>query len=86
MILAIIALITGLAALWYWIRTLIVMSKENILWALGGFFIAPLVQIIFYLTQKENMDENDVSAFVRYFIAQVSLFVVVFLMTFLGAS
>lgn len=77
-VLGIIFLIVALANLWFWIRTLIIMNRENILFAIGGFFIAPIVQIVFFLMHKDSLDDSESSAFKKYFICIGLIFVLAF--------
>ncbi len=77
MLLSLLLIVVALASLWFWIRTLMVMNRENIGWTIGGFFVAPIVQIIFFLTQKDNLNAQDKSPFKLFFITQVALILLV---------
>lgn len=75
MILGILLTIVALANLWFLIKTLIIMSRNNALWAVGGFFFNPIVQIVYFFTQGTNLTVDDKQNFVRYFITFGLLFV-----------
>lgn len=66
-IVIILLLIVSIASLYYFIRSLIVIGRQNTLYAVLAFFFAPIVHIVFYLTQKETIGIEDRSYFKRYF-------------------
>lgn len=66
-IVIILLLIVSIASLYYFIRSLIVIGRHNTLYAVLAFFFAPIVHIVFYLTQKETIGIEDRSYFKRYF-------------------
>lgn len=66
-IVVIILLLVSIASLYYFIRSLIVIGRHNTLYAVLAFFFAPIVHIVFYLTQKETIGIEDRSYFKRYF-------------------
>lgn len=66
-IVIILLLIVSIASLYYFIRSLIVIGRQNTLYAVLAFFFAPIVHIVFYLTQKETISLEDRSYFKRYF-------------------
>lgn len=83
MIFSLLLLVVSLACLWFFIKTLIAMARTNILWAIGGFFISPLVQIIYYLMHGQNISAGDKQSFIRFFITYglVILFAILMGMT-----
>ena len=66
-IVVIILLLVSIASLYYFVRSLIVIGRQNTLYAVLAFFFAPIVHIVFYLTQKETIGIEDRSYFKRYF-------------------
>lgn len=66
-IVIILLLIVSIASLYYFVRSLIVIGRHNTLYAVLAFFFAPIVHIVFYLTQKETIGIEDRSYFKRYF-------------------
>lgn len=71
----------------YWILSLIIMSRHNVLWAIGGFFAAPIVQIIFYAMEKNNLSAEDTNKFIRFFITIGAVIVLAMMLgIFAGAS
>ena len=66
-IVIILLLIVSIASLYYFIRSLIVIGRQNTLYAVLAFFFAPIVHIVFYLTQKETISLEERSYFKRYF-------------------
>lgn len=66
-IVVIILLLVSIASLYYFVRSLIVIGRHNTLYAVLAFFFAPIVHIVFYLTQKETIGIEDRSYFKRYF-------------------
>lgn len=75
-----------LAITWFWVRTLIIMNRENILFAIGGFFIAPVVQFFFFLSYKDTMDSAESAIFKKYFMFNVSLFLLWFALVLINGS
>ena len=55
------------AALWYFVKSLIVMGKKSVLLAVLGFLFSPLAQIIYYLVEKQNLSLDDKKTLVRFF-------------------
>lgn len=78
--------IAAIANFVYWILSLIVMSRHNVLWAIGGFFGSPVVQIIFYAMEKNNLSTEDANTFIRFFITGVVFILAVVAAIFSGAS
>ncbi len=74
-LLGLVFIVVALASLWFWIRTLAIMNRENMGWSLGGFFVAPIVQIIFYITEKDNLSAKEKSPFKLFFITQAIIMV-----------
>mgnify|MGYP003614229095 CR=1 FL=1 len=66
-IVIILLFIVSIASLYYFVRSLIVIGRHNTLYAVLAFFFAPIVHIVFYLTQKETIGIEDRSYFKRYF-------------------
>ena len=56
---------------WYFIRTLMIMGRQNVLVGILGFFVAPITQIIFYVTSKDQLSLPERSAFKRYWLSMV---------------
>lgn len=71
---AILLLIVSLAALWYFVKTLMILSKDNTLLAILGFFFSPIVQIIWYLSNKTRISLDDRKSFLRFFITYALMF------------
>lgn len=79
--------IAAIANFVYWILSLIVMSRTNVLWAIGGFFASPVVQIIFYAMEKNNLSTEDANTFIRFFITIGAVIVLAIMLgMFAGAS
>lgn len=74
-VLGILLLIAALANLWFLIKTLIIMSRNHILWAIGGFFFTPIVQIVYYFTEGKMLNPQDKQSFIYYFITFAVIFV-----------
>lgn len=85
-IVIILLLIVSIASLYYFIRSLIVIGRQNTLYAVLAFFFAPIVHIVFYLTQKETISLEDRSYFKRYFMLIVATIVLVFIMMAVAPS
>ena len=85
-IVIILLLIVSIASLYYFIRSLIVIGRHNTLYAVLAFFFAPIVHIVFYLTQKETISLEDRSYFKRYFMLIVATIVLVFIMMAVAPS
>ena len=85
-IVIILLLIVSIASLYYFIRSLIVIGRQNTLYAVLAFFFAPIVHIVFYLTQKETIGIEDRSYFKRYFMLIVATIVLVFIMMAVAPS
>ena len=79
-IVAILLLIVSIASLYYFVRSLIVIGRHNTLYAVLAFFFAPIVHIVFYLTQKETIGIEDRSYFKRYFMLIGALIVLAIIM------
>lgn len=74
-ILGLLLAIVALANIWFLIKTLIAMSRNNVLWAVGGFFFTPIVHIIYFFTQSDSLTADERQSFIRYFITFVILIV-----------
>lgn len=85
-IVIILLLIVSIASLYYFIRSLIVIGRQNTLYAVLAFFFAPIVHIVFYLTQKETISLEERSYFKRYFMLIVAMIVLAIIMTALMPS
>ena len=85
-IVVIILLLVSIASLYYFVRSLIVIGRQNTLYAVLAFFFAPIVHIVFYLTQKETISLEDRSYFKRYFMLIVATIVLVFIMMAVAPS
>ena len=85
-IVIILLLIVSIASLYYFIRSLIVIGRQNTLYAVLAFFFAPIVHIVFYLTQKETISLEDRSYFKRYFMLIVATILLVFIMMAVAPS
>lgn len=75
----IIMLIVSLIAIFFWIRTLLVMSKDSFLWVIGGFFVAPIAQIVFYLTKKDELEYSEDYAMMSFFYLQIGIIILTIL-------
>lgn len=79
-IVVILLIIVSIASLYYFVRSLIVIGRHNTLYAVLSFFFAPIVHIVFYLTQKETISIEDRSYFKRYFMLIAVQIVLVIIM------
>ena len=79
-IVVILLFIVSIASLYYFVRSLIVIGRHNTLYAVLAFFFAPIVHIVFYLTQKETIGIEDRSYFKRYFMLIGAAIVLVIIM------
>lgn len=79
-IVATLLFIVSIASLYYFVRSLIVIGRHNTLYAVLAFFFAPIVHIVFYLTQKETIGIEDRSYFKRYFMLIGALIVLAIIM------
>lgn len=73
-------LIASLASLYYFIKSLLVIGRHNVLYAVLAFFFAPIVHIVFYLTQKESISLQERTSFKRYFMLIGATIVLAFIM------
>lgn len=82
MILSLLMIITSIAVLVYWVKSLIVMSS-NTLFLILGIFFSPLVQIGYFFSQRDEMDDDQATTMKRFFIV-MGVYVVV-LVFFIGS-
>lgn len=85
-IVVILMLIAALASLYYFVRSLIVIGRHNVLYAVLAFLFAPIVHIVFYLTQKETIAITERPYFKRYFILIAAVIVLSIIMMALMPS
>lgn len=85
-IVVILLLIVSFASFYYFIRSLIVIGRHSTLYAVLAFLFAPIVHIVFYLTQKETIAIEDRSYFKRYFMLIAAVFILAIIMTILMPS
>lgn len=82
----ILLLVVSLATLWYFIKTLMILSKDNTLLAILGFFFSPIVQIIWYLSNKNRISPDDRKSFLRFFITYALMFLTSLIFVYLMFS
>ena len=67
LVLSLVMIVLFAAALWCFVKNLIVMGKKSVLLAVLGFLFSPLAQIIYYLVEKQNLSLDDQKTLVRFF-------------------
>ncbi|WP_296405890.1 hypothetical protein [Psychrobacter sp.] len=55
----ILAAIFAIAAIWFYVKSLIVLGRSNLLLGIAGFLFWPLTQIIFYLAERRRLPIED---------------------------
>lgn len=69
-------LVLVIAAIYYFVRTLLIMGNRHVGWAIAGFIVSPIAQIIFYIRQKQQLTTAERGFFKRYFASIVLYFVI----------
>lgn len=69
--------IVSIAVLVYWVKSLIIMSS-NTLFLILGIFFSPFVQIGYFFSQRDEMDDDQATTMKRYFIV-MGVYIVVFI-------
>lgn len=78
-LIGIILFVAALASIWFWIKTLMVIFRDNTLMGVLAIFFSPIVQIIWYFSNKEKLSENERKDFKWLFITYALLFVLGFI-------
>lgn len=55
----ILTIILAIAAIWYFVKSLILLGRNNVLLGIAGLFFWPLTQIIFYLAERRRLSTED---------------------------
>lgn len=63
------SIIITVVALWYLFQTVRIMWGYNSLLAISSVLFSPFIHIFFYFIPKEELDDQEKSAFKRYFMA-----------------
>lgn len=53
-----------LGMLWYFIRSISIMGRHNILIGIVGLILAPISQVVFYAIKDDELDDKDKKAFI----------------------
>lgn len=82
MILSLLMMVLGIAFLVYWIKSLIVMKSE-VLFLILGILFAPIIQLIYFFTKRDLMDDDQTTTMKRFLIVSVA-YIVVFVFWFIS--
>lgn len=55
----ILTIILAIASIWYFVKSLILLGRNNVLLGIAGLFFWPLTQIIFYLAERRRLSTED---------------------------
>lgn len=55
----ILTIILAIASIWYFVKSLILLGRNNVLLGIAGLFFWPLTQIIFYLAERRRLPTED---------------------------
>ncbi|MDO4427449.1 MAG: hypothetical protein Q4B88_04900 [Moraxella sp.] len=69
-------IITVIATLIYWVKSLIIMSK-NTLFLILGIFFSPFTQLGYFFSRRNKMDNNQATAMKRFFMV-IGIYLVIF--------
>lgn len=53
-----------LGMFWYFIRSISIMGRHNILIGIAGLILAPISQVVFYAIKDDELDDKDKKAFI----------------------
>ncbi len=81
MMLVVVLLGVYVVMLWYLIRTIIIMGRQSFLLGILGFLFSPITQIIYYLSQKNQLSAEDKKDFNRFWL----LFAAVIIITIIAS-
>ena len=55
----ILTIILAIASIWYCVKSLILLGRNNVLLGIAGLLFWPLTQIIFYLAERSRLSTED---------------------------
>lgn len=58
-ILGLVTILLMLLALWYYLKSVVVMGKRHILLGGAALFFAPIAQLVYYLAEKANLSVDE---------------------------
>jgi len=67
--------VSSLASLWYFVKTLIIMGKDSVLIAILAMLFSPIVHIVWYLAKRDQLQPMERRHFKRFFISFVMMFI-----------
>ena len=67
--------VSSLASLWYFVKTLIIMGKDSVLIAILAMLVSPIVHIVWYLAKRGQLQPMERRHFKRFFISFVVMFI-----------
>ena len=59
--------------LYYFVRTLLIMTRWHIGWGVAGFLLTPVMQLVFFVGKKSELSHRERRYFMIYFILTVLL-------------
>lgn len=57
-------IVAVLGMFWYFVRSISVMARNNIVLGVAGLVLAPISQVVFYAVKEEGMSDSDKKTFV----------------------
>lgn len=76
-----ILIVLMLVALWYYLKSVVVMAKRHVLLGVAALFFAPIAQLVYYLAEKANITMADKKILLR----SVGIWIIITLMGVLAA-
>ena len=67
--------VSSLASLWYFVKTLIIMGKDSVLIAILAMLFSPIVHIVWYLSKRNQLTPAEKNSFKWLFISYLVLFI-----------
>ena len=55
----ILTIILAIASIWYFVKSLILLGRNNVLLGIAGLIFWPFTQIIFYLAERSRLSTED---------------------------
>lgn len=57
-------IVAVLGMFWYFVRSISIMGRHNILLGVAGLVLAPISQVVFYAVKEDSMNDSDKKTFV----------------------
>lgn len=67
--------------IWYFIKSISIMSRYNLLLGIAGLILAPLSQLVFYSLKEKTMSDSDKKIFVSYSVSLLAISIILAIST-----